>query len=170
MAGGAQDGVEAEVEVGEDVAVENPFHVLAGVGQGLVGGAEEAQDGVEGEQHDCHEQHAHEHVQRQRVAEEVLCLFAVLLSEADADHRGSAYADHRAEGCTEVHQGEGDGEAGDGHRPHALPDEDAVHHVVQRGGRHGDDGRHGILHEELSYGRGAEGCGAVLGHKIRGNP
>ena len=161
MAGRAQHGVESEVEMGEDVAVENPLHVLAGVGQRLVRSAEEAEDGIEEGEDTAHEEQAHEHVESQGIAEEMLRLLAVLLTEAHADHRGRAHTYHGSEGGTEIHQGKGDGKAGNGHRPYALSDEDAVHHIVERGGRHRDDGGDGVLHEEGANGAGAEFFGSV---------
>ena len=130
MSGRAQDGIQAEVKMREDVAVEDPLHVFAGVGQCLVGGSEEAEDRVEKGEHGAHEQDAHEDVQRQTVAKVVLCLLAVLLAQAHTDHRGGADADHRAEGGAEVHQWEGDGEACNGHSPHALTDEHAIDHII----------------------------------------
>ena len=132
MPGGAQDGIEAEVEMGEDVAIENPLHILAGIGEGLVGSPEEAEDGIEESQNEAHEQDAHEDVQRHAVAEIVLCFLAVLLTQAHTDHRGGADADHRAEGGAEVHQREGDGQTRDGHGAYALANEHAIDHVVQR--------------------------------------
>ena len=167
MTGRAQDGIEAEIEVGEDVAIENPLHVLTSIRQRLVGSSEEAQDGVESSQNNAHEEHAHDDVQRQRVAEELLGLLAVLLAKTHADHRGGAYAYHGTEGCRKVHQREGDGEAGYGHCADALTDEDAVDHIVERRGRHGYDGRHGILHEQSANGLCPKFfCPIVLTHNL----
>ena len=45
-----------------------------------------------------------------------------------------------------------------------MADEDAVHDVVQRGGRHGDDSGYGIFKEQSAYALGAKFGRNVLTH------
>ncbi len=163
MACRAQHGIEAKVHVGEDIAVEYPLHVLAGIRQGLDRCTEEEEYGIEQQQDNSHEEDAHHDVERHGVAEEALRSLMVLLPETHGDHGAGTHADHSAKGGTEVHQRERDGQARDGHRPYPTTDEHGVDHVVQRGGCHGDDGRDSVLHEQLAYGLGTQFTRAV-GH------
>lgn len=75
--------------------------------------------------------------------------FVVALAQAHRNQRRGAHAHQRTERRGEVHQREGQRKARDGQRPDPVADEDAVDHVVERRGRHGDDRRHGILHERF---------------------
>lgn len=76
--------------------------------------------------------------------------FVIFLSQFDGDQRGGAHADQRAEGGGEVHQREGQCQAGDGECADSVTDENAVCHVVQRGGCHGDNGGNGVLRQQLA--------------------
>lgn len=130
--GGAQQGVEAEVEVGDDVAREQHGHEVVGIGQGGVARAEEAQDGGEKYLDEQSQGEAHHRVHDEDIAEDFLGRGIVFLSQAHRHQRACAHADHCAESGGEVHDGCGQRESHDGVVAHALSDEDAVDDVIDR--------------------------------------
>ena len=151
VAGAAQDGVEAEVEVREDVAEQNPQHVFAGIAQRVLRGAEEEQDGVEERQRHHRQHHAHKDVQHEGVAQNLLSTSVVLLPQTDANHRGGTHTYHCAEGCRNVHQRKRRRQSAQRHRADAVADVRAVHNVVNGRGNHGHNGRNGVLCQQLAY-------------------
>ena len=111
MARHADDGVQAEIQVRNDIADEDRNHVVAGIGQRCVARAEEAQDRIEEDKGDGHEQEADQHVQNEDIAEHFLGHGVILLPEQHGNQGGAAYADKRAESGGQVHQREGQCEA-----------------------------------------------------------
>ena len=93
---------------------------------------------------------ADDEVQHHDVAQDVLRRLVVSLPEAHGHQRRSTHTHQRTESRGEVHQREGQRKARNGQRPYPVADEDTVDHVVERRSRHGDDRRHGILHEQLA--------------------
>ena len=164
---GADDAVEAEVEVRDDVAEGDDQHVVPGVGEDRFAGAEKAQDRIHEKQTENGKDQTDQDVEGQLVGEHAVRRQVVLLPEQHGDHRGGADADQGAEGRRDVHQREADGDAGDGQaaRPGNVPEEGAVDHVVEGGGRHRDDGGDGETPEQGRDAQGAEfGGGAAVGH------
>ena len=68
-----------------DVTQQDDYHEFASVWQGHVTGSEEAQNGVEEQQADCHEQESDDEIQRHRIAQQVLGGLVVALSQLDRD-------------------------------------------------------------------------------------
>ena len=158
IAGGPDDTVQAEVQVRDRIAQGDDDHVVPGVGQRVVAGAEKPKDRVHPEEGHDGEDDAGEDIQGDLVGEDLVCDRIVLLAQQDGNHRRGAYAHQSAERRGDVHQGEGDREAGDGERAHIgdMPDVDAVHHVIQRRGGHGDDAGNRVLPDKLTDGLGAQ--------------
>ena len=156
VARGAQHGVQPQIHVRDDVAQQNHGHVLARIAHRRLARTEEIENRVEEEQRDDAEGHADNQIEHEDVAQHLAGRVVVALSEAHRDERRGTHAHQRAEGRREVHQREGERQTRDGERAHAVADEDAVHHVVERRGRHGNDGRHGILHEQFANTLGSE--------------
>ena len=146
----AQDGVQAQVEVRDDVAQQDDDHVFAGVADRGLAGPEEVEDRIEKQQRKEAESDADDAVEHHDVAQHPLGRFIVPLSEAHRHQGRGAHADQRTERCGEVHQREGQRQARDGQGSDAMADEDTVDHVVKRRCRHGDDRRHGILDQQLA--------------------
>ena len=157
-----QDGVQSQIHVRYDVAHQDDRHVVAGVADRRLACPEEVEDRVEEEQGDQSEAESDDEVEHHDVAQYVLCRGVVLLSEPHRDERGGADADERSERRGEVHQREGERQSRNGHRSDAQPDEDAVDHVVQRRGRHGDNGRYGVLDEQFADSFRSEFSGCSL--------
>lgn len=156
MARGAHHVVQAYHHVGEGRARQNDLHEVAGIGQRLAAGAEEAQDGVEEEERQPTEHYGIDEAEHQRVSQHLVHALHVLLPQADGRDGRAACRHEVAEGRRQVHQREGDGQARDGHGAHAVADEDAVDDVVERHDGHADDGGDGILHEQLPDAFGTE--------------
>ena len=68
LAGRSQGGIQAQIEVGDDIAHEQDEHVVMGMGQRLLTGAEEGQDGIQEDDGDDTHQQAHDDVQGHHVA------------------------------------------------------------------------------------------------------
>ena len=147
-----QHGVHAEVHVGDDVTSQDDLHKLACIGQRHVAGSEEAEDRVKEHETDHHKHEADQHVERHRVAQQMLGRLVVTLPQLDADTRRSPYPHGGAKGCTEVHEGEGHGQAIDGIGTNDLTYRGTVDDVIERRGRHRDDGGQRILRQQPSYG------------------
>ena len=126
-----------------------------GIDERLVAGSEESQDGVEEEQTDDAQSDTDDEVQRNRVAQNVLCRGIIFLSQLHADGCGRSHANTGSEGGGEVHEGEGDGETRDGHGSHTLTDECTVNNVVERGGGHCNHRWQGILYKQFTHRLGA---------------
>ena len=160
IAGRPYHGVEAEVQVRDHVAQGDDGHVASGEGERGVRCAEEAEDGVHPQQGHEGEDETREDIQRNLVGEDLARHLVVLLAQEHGDHGGCAHAHQRTERGGDVHEREGDGQAGDGQGAHFrnMADIDAVHHVVQRRGCHGDDAGNSILLDQLSDGLRAQFC------------
>ena len=156
MPRGPQHGVQSQIHMGNDVAQQDDRHILAGIADRGLAGPEEIEDRIEEKQRHESERNADYEIEHQHIAQHPLSRFIVPLAQAHRDQRRSAHAHQRTERRGEVHQREGQREARNGQRPHSVADEDAIDHVVERRGRHGDDRRHGILHEQLADTLGSE--------------
>ena len=145
--------VESVQQVREGVAEDDDGHVVPGKRYGPLARTEEIQDGIqEGQRHNG-EHDADYDVKRERVGQHLAGGFIVLLPQHDGNQRHCAHAHKGAEGDADVHQREGYGEARDGVRTHVgyVPDVDAVHHIVQRSRRLGDDARDGEFPQQSAY-------------------
>ena len=168
MARGTHHVVHAYHDVGEGRARQDYLHEVAGVGQGLAAGAEEAQDGVEEEEGQPTEYHGIDEAERQRVAQHPVHAFHIFLPQADGRDGGAARRHQVAEGRREIHQREGDGQTRDGHGAHTMTYENAVYDVVERNDGHPDDGRDGVLHQQLPDAFRAEYVRIVHKQVVRG--
>ena len=99
---------EAEVQMGHHIADEDDGGVLHGIGQGGIRGSEESEYGLEENQDQTHEQQTYDGVEGDRVAQYLVGVFIVLLSQQDGNHGCRTHAHESSEGCAEVHQREGD--------------------------------------------------------------
>ena len=149
MPRGAQHGVQAQIHVRDDVAQQDDGHVFAGIADRGLASPEEIEDRVEEQKRHETERYADYQIEHQHIAQHPLGRFVVALPQTHRDQRRGAHAHQRTERRGEVHQREGQRQARNGQRPDPVADEDAVDHVVERRGRHGDDRRHGILYEQL---------------------
>ena len=145
-----QHGVQSQIHMRDDVAQEDNRHVVARIAYRRVAGSEEIEDRVEKQQRHQSERKTDNQVQHHHVAQNVLGRFIVALAQTHRHQRRGAHAHQRTERRGEVHQRKGQRQPRNGQRPHAVADEDAVDHVVERSGRHGDDRRHGILYEQFA--------------------
>ena len=125
-----QHGVQSEVHVRDDVAREDDRHVVAGIARRGLAGTEKVEHGGEEHQHSDAEQHADDEVQHHHVAQHALRRLVVALPQAHRHQRRGAHAHQRTESGREVHQRKGQRQTRDGQRPHAVADEDAVHHII----------------------------------------
>ena len=168
MSRGAQHGVQTQIHVRDDVAQQNDGHVFAGIADRGLAGPEEIEDRIEEQKRREAECYADDQIEHQHIAQHPLGRFVVALAQAHRNQRRGAHAHQRTERRGEVHQREGQRKARDGQRPDPVADEDAVDHVVERRGRHGDDRRHGILHEQLpdSLGSKLQSRRFYLRHKL----
>ena len=145
MSCASQHGIQPEVAMGDNVAQQDDEHVFVGIGQCGTGGPEDAQDGV----HEIDARHgkddSNQNVQRERVAQDMLCHVIFPLAQPHADDRAGPHAHHGTQCGGQVHKRVGHGHAADGHVSHALPHKDAVYDVIGGGCHHGDDGRQGIF-------------------------
>ena len=145
-----QHGVQAQIHVRDDVPHEDDRHVVAGITDRRLARPEKVEDRIEQQQRYETECQANDEVQHHDVAQDVLRRLVVSLPEAHGHQRRSTHTHQRTESRGEVHQREGQRKARNGQRPYPVADEDTVDHVVERRSRHGDDRRHGILHEQLA--------------------
>lgn len=145
--GAAELGVESVIEVRHDVAPKLDAHVVAGVGERVVARSEETKHGFEKEKQRHAERKSHDDVEDHDIAQDGARGAIVFLPEADAHERGAAHAHHGAESGGECHERIAERQPGDAEGADGLSDEDGVHDVVERGGDHGDDRRHGILEQ-----------------------
>jgi len=154
--------------VRDHVAQQNDGHVFAGIADRGLAGPEEIEDRIEEQKRHEAERYADDQIEHQHIAQHPLGRFVVALAQAHRNQRRGAHAHQRTERRGEVHQREGQRKARDGQRPDPVADEDAVDHVVERRGRHGDDRRHGILHEQLpdSLGSKLQSRRFYLRHKL----
>ena len=145
--GRTDHGVQAKVNMGDDVAQQDDDHVIPGKGKGILTGTEKGQDGVQEGQANDGKDHAQDGIQGHFIGQHLVGDGVVFLAQQDGNHGGGAHAHKGAHGRGQVHQREGDGQAGNGQRTYFgdMADVDAVHHVVQGGCRHRNDGGNGIL-------------------------
>lgn len=145
MPGGTDDGVEAEVAVCDDASAQDDEHVGTGILDGVLGGPEEVEQGVEEEEAHGGDEQGDDDVEGDGVAEHLLCRLVVALAKAYAEHGAGSYTDHGSEGSSKVHEGHGGPQSGDGVGAYASAYEEAVYVVEQRAGRHGNDGWQGVF-------------------------
>lgn len=166
VARGTHDIVETHHQVRDRRAEQDNLHEVAGIGQRSIAGAEEAQDVVKEKQRDASVEHGVDNTQHEHVAGNVLGSVLVFLSQTDGGNRRSTHADQRTESYQEVHQREGDGKAGNGHRAYTVADKHTVNDIVERGDGHRNDGRKRVLHQKFSDGRFAQNMRTVVHNAI----
>lgn len=156
MASGAHHVVQPNHGEGDGRSQQDDLHEVAGIGQRLAAGAEEAQNGVKKDERQSAEHYGVDQAKHQRVAQHLVHSLHVLLPQADGRDGRATRRNKVAEGCRQVHQREGDGQARNSHGAYAVADEDAVDDVVKRHDGHADDGGDGILYEQLPDAFGTE--------------
>ena len=149
MARGTHNVVQPDHGVGDGRAQQNDLHEVAGIGQGIGAGSEEAQNVVEKNECQSTKHDSVDETEHQGIAQHLVHSLHVLLPQTDGRDGGAAGRYQIAEGCRQVHQREGDGQTCNGHGTHAVADEDAVDDVVQRHDGHADDGGDGILQQQF---------------------
>ena len=122
-----------------------------GVGHRLLAAAEQVQERPQEDHAQHRDDGPYQQREHDRRAEDALRPRLVFHAEHDGDARGGAHADQRAERLDERHDGECEREAGDGHRPRPLPDEDTVHDIVERHRQGGNDGRYRESEKQFPY-------------------
>ena len=152
----AHHAAETVAYVGQYTARNDDFQVVDRIGDGLFAASESDQDFGQVDHRDGDEYGREDKCQNESVAQNVTGPFDIFHPQYDRQPGGCSYADERADRGDQRHQREGQRKARDGQRPDPVADEDAVDHVVERRGRHGDDRRHGILHEQLPDSLGSE--------------
>ena len=132
MARGTHDVVQPNHGEGDGRSQQDDLHEVAGIGQRLAAGAEEAQNGVKKDERQSAEHYGVDQAKHQRVAQHLVHSLHVLLPQADGRDGRATRRNKVAEGCRQVHQREGDGQARNSHGAYAVTDEDAVDDVVKR--------------------------------------
>lgn len=85
-----------------------------------------------GKDHSCrHQNGGHEKRQGNRRHERVIRAFLVFASHADGGHRRAAHGEHCRDRCAGGNKRYGDIDRAQRGRTNALPDENAIHHVVE---------------------------------------
>lgn len=140
IARGADQAGEVEGHCGEEHSRQHDEQILARVGECLCCGAEAGQDAVHKQVAARHEQHAQHNGEYHTVAQNLLGPVHVLAPQHDRHTGRRAHANERAECVYDVHNGHRDGEAGNGHSAHAVPDEDPVHDIIDGCDDLADDG------------------------------
>ena len=148
--GGTQHGVQTQIHVCNDVTPQNDGHILPGIADRRIAGSEKVENRIEKNQRQQPERDSDNQVEHHDIPQNPLGRFVIPLPQAHRHQRRGAHTHQRTERRREVHQRERQGQPRNGQRPHAVPDKDAVHHVIQRRGGHRDNGRHGILNEQLA--------------------
>ena len=143
----------------DDVSVKYDLHVFLGIWQRIFAGSEEIQDRVYEYQGRSHEYKSDDYVEADHVAEHLVCGLVVLLSKQDREHHRGTGSHESAECGRKVHQRKGDRQSRYGEWTYTLPDEDAVHQIVEGCRSLCDNGRKGILLEQSAYLFSAEFCG-----------
>ena len=148
--------VEGEGQVGHQQPREDEHHEVAGVGDGLLVGAEPLEDGVHENREQSYVEQADCEGQRQGVAEDAPGAVEVSGPEEEAHAGGGAGADKDAKGRGDVHHREGDGQSGDGFGTYHLADDNAVDDVVELHHQHPDHGGEGVFPQKTSDGHPGE--------------
>ena len=153
IAGGTYHAVQSEIQVGDYVAQEDYEHVVPGETYRIVAGSEEVEDPVQERKAQEDEEQAGYAVEGDYVGQHLVGTLVVLLAKEYGDQRGTSYPDQGAEGGSQVHQREAYREAGQCKRTDSrnVPDEHAVHHIIQRRRSHGYDARDCVLLKQLAY-------------------
>ena len=152
VAGGPHHVVEVEKDVRDGQPQQGDEHEVVRVGEGLPAGAEGGQDFRQEEQCGNHQHHGGDQAHDEDVPQRALRPLLVLLAQTDGADGRPADAHQRAQRKGQVHDGEGDGQAGQGQGAHAVADEDAVNDVVQGVHHHAGDGGQGVLDQQTPYG------------------
>ena len=111
ISGRTHGGVEAEVQVGHYVSVEDDLYVFLCVRKGVFAGTEEIEYRVNEYQGHGHEEQAKDDVQADYVSENLVCSLIILLTQKDRQHCRCSGSHKGTEGCGEVHERECDRKA-----------------------------------------------------------
>ena len=152
MPGRTYQAVESEIQVRDHVSEQYDAHVLPGIEDGVVAGAEEIEYRIQERQGDHREHYSYDQVQRKHVREHLLGRIIVLLAEKHGYQGHAAHAHERAHRGRQVHQREGHGKSAYCVRAHPgnMADIDAVDHIIQRSSGLGYDARDRIHLQEFS--------------------
>ena len=133
MSRSPDDIVQAEIQMGHHIAQQDYEHVVPGVWQCVFAGAEEAQNRRQEGYGDGGENEADDDVQQELVGKDLSRGLVVALAQEHGQHGGGAHAHKGSEGSGKVHQRECDSQTRYGimSHPRYMPDENAVHHIVQ---------------------------------------
>ena len=151
MPGRPQHGIEAEIEMGQDIAIKDDLHVLVRILQGILAGAEGHEDRIEPDETHGHDDSREDDIHHDHVAQHAVGAVVVLLAQVDSQQRGRTYAHQTTEGGTDIHEGFCHRESTQRQGSAAVADIDGIDDIVQRSGRHRDDGGHGVLPEKSTH-------------------
>ena len=139
----------------QDIAVQDDLHVLVRVLERVLAGAEGHQYGIKPYQSYGHHQCRQDDIHHDYIAQYAISPVVILLAQIDSQQRRSSYAHQTAKRSAYVHERFGYRQRAKSQRTATVTDIDRVHQVVQRSGRHGNDGWKGVFPKEFMYGRGA---------------
>jgi hypothetical protein len=91
-----------------------------------------------------------------------MMLASRVLSQPDRNQGRRAHAHHGPHGGCQIHHWHGHRQTGNRHGPHAMPNEHAVNHVVDRLHRVCNNGRNRILHQQLPNAARAKQIGRIF--------
>ena len=137
--------------MGHGIAHEYYLHIVAGVGDSGLAGAEEVEYGVEEDETQGTNSDTHQQVERNGIAQQVLGDTIVALSQFHGDRGRGSHTDGGTERSREVHEGQRDGQSRYGERTYYLSQEHAVGDIVERRGGHGNDSWQGKLPQQPPY-------------------
>ncbi len=155
IADDAQNIVQPQVHMREDIADEDDLHVLMRRPERIFAGAEKNEDRVEEDEPDDGKPDAHDEVEDDGIGEYSAGAFVSFFAQRDRAQDAGADADERPEGGREVHEGGGDADAGDAVGAQ-MRDEYAGNNIIDGACGHGGDGRQGKFPNELGNGRRRE--------------
>ena len=113
--------IEVEEDVCDGQAQQGNEHEVVRIGEGLPAGSEGCQNFRKEKKRGNHQHHSGNQTHDEDVAKRTLSSFLVFSSQPDGADGRPADAYQRAQRESQVHDGEGDGQAGQGQRPTPWP-------------------------------------------------
>ena len=142
--GSTQHIVQTQINMGNHRRGKNDPHELPRVRDRVFTRSEEIEDFIEENIAEYGQRKPDDDVEYHEVAQDVFGACLIPLPEFYGHQGGCSHADQSTQCGDHVHDGHRNSQSRDGHRPHAMPDKDAVDHVVQRGRQHRNNRRNGI--------------------------
>ena len=140
MTGGTEHGVQTEIDMGQDIAVEDDLHIIVRVAERVLTRAECQENRIQPNKPHHHHHRREDDIHHDHIAQYAVRPLVVFLTQVDSQQRRSPDAHQAAEGSADVHEGFGDRQRTQCQRTATVTDIDTVHDVVQRSSRHRNDG------------------------------